>query len=370
MIDDASYQNSVGISSDYKTDGKIDTNKIAFWAGKSKNSKESAPFRVSYEGFLHASSADITGKITSSSGNIGGWEITKSSLKAGGIEISSSGTIKSNNWSINGSGNATFNDITCKGKFTGLSDGGASGGTLGGGSGGYRGSGVGSWGTSNGMDLDEDYIQFANGEKLYSRKGHIGSSADFGCTTLYCACLSAGGYYGAGFKSNFAGDVTINGGLFVGGKDHKEKVATTEHYGTIGLDAFETLEPMFADSGEGIIGEDGLCYLWLDPIFLEVTSRHTNPRVFLTKYGLGDVYYDEKNSTESYLLIKGTPNLKFSWEVRCLQKYFYNSSRYNNVEYNLQGNEGYKEILIKQQELLQTSQSILEESQGGYVTVW
>ena len=69
-------------------------------------------------------------------------------------------------------------------------------------------------------------------------------------------------------------------------------------------------------------------------------------------------------------LIKGILNLKFSWENKKKKKYFYNSSRYNNVEYNLQGNEGYKEILIKQQELLQTSQSILEESQGGYVTAW
>lgn len=50
----------------------------AFWAGD--NSSNSAPFRVSYTGDLVATNADITGKITASSGSIAGWSISATQL--------------------------------------------------------------------------------------------------------------------------------------------------------------------------------------------------------------------------------------------------------------------------------------------------
>lgn len=93
-----------------------------------------ASFHVDAQGNLYANNGDFTGKITSSQGNIAGWEITASALKAGNIEIRSDGAIKhkSGTWNINNDGQATFKDI----KITG---GNMSGGTIGG-SGGSGGS--------------------------------------------------------------------------------------------------------------------------------------------------------------------------------------------------------------------------------------
>lgn len=54
---------------------------ISIFAGSSNDS--SAPFRVTNRGKLTATQADITGKITTNSGNIGGWEITSSKLYKG-----------------------------------------------------------------------------------------------------------------------------------------------------------------------------------------------------------------------------------------------------------------------------------------------
>ena len=53
----------------------------AFWAGDHRPSY--AEFRVSSNGALWATSADITGAITASSGSIGGWTIAPSHLYAG-----------------------------------------------------------------------------------------------------------------------------------------------------------------------------------------------------------------------------------------------------------------------------------------------
>ncbi len=46
------------------------------WAGSTFANRGSAPFRVTQGGFLYANNAQISGKITASSGTIGGWNIS------------------------------------------------------------------------------------------------------------------------------------------------------------------------------------------------------------------------------------------------------------------------------------------------------
>ena len=53
----------------------------AFWSGS--NTPGSAPFRAGHNGEFHATNAYISGNISSSSGNIGGWSINGSGLKYG-----------------------------------------------------------------------------------------------------------------------------------------------------------------------------------------------------------------------------------------------------------------------------------------------
>lgn len=85
------------------------------------------------------------------------------------------------------------------------------------------------------------------------------------------------------------------------------------------LYCYETPSPMFGDVGEGEIGEDGLCYIWLEPVFARTVSSDKY-QVFLQKYGEGDVYIYER--TPDHFIVKGSPNLKFGWEIKAKQAGF------------------------------------------------
>lgn len=54
--------------------------RVRFWAGADYDNKATAPFRVTQDGSLYASSATITGSITSTSGTIGDFTITDTKL--------------------------------------------------------------------------------------------------------------------------------------------------------------------------------------------------------------------------------------------------------------------------------------------------
>ena len=58
----------------------------------------------------------------------------------------------------------------------------------------------------------------------------------------------------------------------------------------------------------------------IDPVFAETISTGTEYQVFLQKEGPGDLWIQEKD--ESYFVVRGTPELKFSWELKCSQKHF------------------------------------------------
>lgn len=145
---------NVGMNASYSGDGSGD---YAFWAGNA-NAK-SAPFSVTHKGYLKASAGNIagwevsrsgfsinkktnsdgtvanegmyigsqglrvgnifsidslgnlsasgvelSGKITASSGEIGGWKIDGSSISAGKLKLNSNGSIDGTNWSANGGG--------------------------------------------------------------------------------------------------------------------------------------------------------------------------------------------------------------------------------------------------------------------------
>jgi hypothetical protein len=74
---------------------------------------------------------------------------------------------------------------------------------------------------------------------------------------------------------------------------------------------------MFGDIGEGEIGEDGLCYVWLEPIFAQ-TIENGQYQVFLQKYGDGKCFI--KTRASGYFIVQGTPGLTFGWEMKAKQK--------------------------------------------------
>ena len=71
------------------------------------------------------------------------------------------------------------------------------------------------------------------------------------------------------------------------------------------------------DLGEGVVGEDGLVYITIDPILSEAVTL-TQYQVFLQPYGEGSLHIEER--TPSYFIVKGTPGLAFGWELKARQK--------------------------------------------------
>lgn len=97
----------------------------------------------------------------------------------------------------------------------------------------------------------------------------------------------------------------------------KSRVVTTDQYKNRFLYCYETPSPMFGDVGEGIIAEDGLCYIWFDPIFAQTISTKQY-QVFLQKYSEGNCHVSKRDG--SYFVVEGTPGLAFGWEAKAKQR--------------------------------------------------
>ena len=97
----------------------------------------------------------------------------------------------------------------------------------------------------------------------------------------------------------------------------KARIVQTSQYSDRLLYCYETPTPMFGDIGEGIIGQDGLCYISFDSVFAQtvITDQY---QVFLQPYGEGNCWI--KTRTSSWFVVEGTPGLKFGWEVKAKQR--------------------------------------------------
>ena len=115
------------------------------------------------------------------------------------------------------------------------------------------------------------------------------------------------------------GKLEIVGSLVVNGSNYKSRLFPTTDYGERHLYCLETPTPMFNDVGEGQIGDDGYCYVTIDPIFSETISSNQY-QVFLQNYGEGECYVFDRKA--AYFIVKGTPNMRFAWEIKGKQADF------------------------------------------------
>lgn len=133
-------------------------------------------------------------------------------------------------------------------------------------------------------------------------------------------------------------DASIYGNnLYINSSGVKQKTVESEDYGTIGLYAYETSSPYFGDIGEGQTDDTGVCYVDIEAIFNEAISGASQYVVFLQKEGEGDIWVDSKEPT--YFVVRGTPNLRFAWELKARQAGFENDRLlskpyYDNDLYN------------------------------------
>lgn len=136
---------------------------------------------------------------------------------------------------------------------------------------------------------------------------------------FYVTKGGTGAYLNAenGTYSFIGTSVTVNGRFSVTGT--KNRLVETKEYANRLLYCYETPSPMFGDVGEGVIGEDGLCYVWLDPIFA-ATIATDQYQVFLQKYGSGECYVSERRP--GCFVVEGTPGLSFGWELKSKQSDF------------------------------------------------
>jgi hypothetical protein len=117
-------------------------------------------------------------------------------------------------------------------------------------------------------------------------------------------------------RTQFNSDVSIFGDFKVSGT--KSIIADTENYGEQLFYCYETPTPTLGDFGGGVIGKDGIAIISIDDIFQESTETAIEYYVFLQNEGEGQSWVSEKADT--YFVVKGTPGLRFAWELKAKQK--------------------------------------------------
>lgn len=174
--------------------------------------------------------------------------------------------------------------------------------------------------------------------------------------SLYLGSTSKYKFHFGKERSSFYQPVTIGGSLSVTGE--KNRIIDTENYDTRKQYCYETATPYFGDIGTAQTDETGKCYIDIDDIFAETVNTGVEYQVFLQKEGQGDLWVEEK--TDSYFVVRGTENLKFSWEIKAIQRdyeferleKFDNSEKEEVIDYEKEYMEEINDLIKEQEEML------------------
>lgn len=174
--------------------------------------------------------------------------------------------------------------------------------------------------------------------------------------SLYLGSVSEYKFHLGKEKSSFYQPVTIGGSLSVTGE--KNRIIDTENYDTRKQYCYETATPYFGDIGTAQTDDKGKCYIDIDDIFSETVNTGVEYQVFLQKEGQGDLWVEEK--TDSYFVVRGTENLKFSWEIKAIQRdyeferleKFDNSEKEEVIDYEKEYMEEINDLIKEQEEML------------------
>lgn len=125
---------------------------------------------------------------------------------------------------------------------------------------------------------------------------------------------ASGHFYSVGTGTDLA-DAFIRGKLKVSGT--KSRSVSTVDYDEQLFYCYEMSTPFFGDIGESVISDDGTCMIDIDDIFQESANVGIKYYVFLQREGEGNCWIAEKE--QNYFIVKGTPGLKFSFEIKARQ---------------------------------------------------
>lgn len=173
-------------------------------------------------------------------------------------------------------------------------------------------------------NIEKPYISFGMGGSADSPRLKLNADGIVGADTnaldlkddtdLDTDQWQSGRHHNLG-KTEFYGDVTVHADFKVTGT--KSIVAKTQNYGSQAFYCYETPTPTLGDFGGGVIGEDGLAVILIDDIFRECTDTEIEYYVFLQREGEGEAWVSEK--TDTYFSVRGTPGLRFAWELKARQ---------------------------------------------------
>ena len=241
-----------------------------------------------------------------SNGSVSSFDINVDSIKfkANSVMNLSSArlSISSTNFSVDTAGNVTATALTLNGgsinlnnvfKVTSAGEVTATSGTIG------------------GWTITQNHLESSNspGNKVELNLGELYLSSTSGSIVT----LSPRQYAARAHSMTLTGtsSLTVEG--------TKSRMVSTEDYGKKLLYCYETPSPLFGDVGEGVIAEDGKCYIWLDSVFAQ-TINSDGYQVFLQKYGQGECYVTERKS--NYFVVEGDSGLAFGWEIKARQSDF------------------------------------------------
>lgn len=150
-------------------------------------------------------------------------------------------------------------------------------------------------------------MQYPDPMHAYGQVAVISVNTDF----LFAVTVSDNlTFYATEFGAKIDGDFEVSG--------EKARVCDTPNFGHRKLYAYETPTPCFGDLGTAQINDDGVCYVSIDSIFSETVNTAVEYQVLLQKEGKGDLWVSAKNP--DYFMVNGTPGLKFSWELKAMQR--------------------------------------------------
>jgi len=364
---------SLGSKTKIAADGTITATALNL-SGSASTININGAFIVTSAGALTATNATLTGKVTASSGAIGPWNITSSSIWYGsnafkdssGMYFGTSGISIGSKFSVTNAGYA----IMASGEIGGFTIGStyissksnSSAVYTGMGGGGqdivfFAGSSSASGNTSSAFwvnwaghvegssvkatsSVETPYVS-CSGQidcKTFNSTGDVGINGQLWCAgagrfgnltvkgTLTPDAISySGGIEATTITASkyvtFSKSLTVSGSITAGSLEvsgNKNRIVTTTSYGVRKLYSMESPSPVFSDFGSAVTDEEGIALIYFDDVFYETVNTVGLYQVLISKCGEGDLWIAEKQP--EYFIVKGTANLEFDWEAKIKQR--------------------------------------------------
>ena len=178
-----------------------------------------------------------------------------------------------------------------------------------------------SGGITSAGSVQSNGVAMGNGNEIW----HTGSGG-----TIYINYRGGGG--GGLIVENGAaalGPLTC-GSLSCSGS--KSALVTTQNFDEVYLYADESPVSVFNDRGHGVIDDNGLCFVYLDEVYLEtVTTKSCDYYVQLTGYTGSQVEIYDKQF--NYFVVSGAAGKQFDWQITSDRK-GYERLRFNQAAFD------------------------------------